>query len=59
MKKRDLQIIYNMTIRLKEKLITAICSNIDCETNCPFNEQICLDADTISSNIESIMENTQ
>ena len=54
MKKRDLQVAPNIAKRLFNKLInSSICNKCDDDPCCcVFGEQICLDVDTVISNLE-------
>jgi len=61
-KKRDIQIIHNMALRLNQKIIASVCSFYDmenCRECCPFGQHGCaqLDADTIINACEGINEN--
>jgi hypothetical protein len=56
MKTRDLQVALNTARKLFNQL-TGTCESPNCEIDaCPFREHICLDVDTVITNIEVYLE---
>jgi hypothetical protein len=56
MKTRDLQTALNMARRLFNKL-DETCERPGCfDTGCPFTEHICMDVDTVVTQLEAYLE---
>jgi hypothetical protein len=60
MKKRDLLIALRMARRVCDKMQTfsecTDCFNDDNDGRCPFREHICMDIDTVMSNLQLLLE---